>query len=301
VVKENSCWKTVVAVPYLEEELKKANAEISALQKSIFERNERIEAKASQKLEENEISWVESLSGDEHGDKTNDEGEFKSSSGYVTFTTKSIRGSAVQVLLSNQETPIEVFAATDPRAILWANCTLNLTESRYRHSFVTVVVWVCAIFVFIPLLVFCNVFGDIEQLSKIIPGLESLEPGSFAYDFITGQLPILLQAALIASLPVIFTAVATYVERMKLLIMVDRSVVDRGFGYQLVNIYFTLIGNSLASTMKDIVNEPGKSNYKQPPLQLWSSSPCFKLQQAAFSRFLEHLCQPRPAILFNLS
>jgi hypothetical protein len=276
VVKENSCWKTVVAVPYLEEELKKANAEISALQKSIFERNERIEAEASQKLEENEISWVESLSGDKHGDKTNDdEGEIKSSSGYVTFTTKSIRGSAVQVLLSNQETPIEVFAATDPRAILWANCTLNLTESRYRHSFVTVVVWVCAIFVFIPLLVFCNVFGDIEQLSKIIPGLESLEPGSFAYDFITGQLPILLQAALIASLPVIFTAVATYVERMKLLTMVDRSVVDRGFGYQLVNIYFTLIGNSLASTMNDIVNEPGKSNYQQPPLQLWSSSPCF--------------------------
>jgi hypothetical protein len=241
----------------LEDELRKANAEIAAIQKSILERSKSIESKAVQQIEQNESSWTESVTDDEDEDLTNLKSEVKSSSGYVTFATKAVRGYAVQVLLSNNENSVEVFPATDPRAIIWENCTLNLTESSHRHTIVSVAVTAFALLVFIPLLVFCNVFGDIERLSKIIPGLDSLEPGSFAYDFITGQLPVLLQSLLIGLLPAILTAVATSIERLKLLTMVDRSVVDRGFGLQLVNIYFTLLGKSLASTIADIASEPG--------------------------------------------
>jgi len=256
VVNENVCWKTIFAVPYLEEDLRKVNVEIAALQKIILEHSENVESKALRQLEQSEKPSTESLIGD---DKTMTDlnSEVKSSSGYVTFATKAVRGYAVQVLLSNNENSVEVFPATDPRAIIWANCTLNLTESSHRHTIVSVAVTAFALLVFIPLLVFCNVFGDIERLSKIIPGLDSLEPGSFAYDFITGQLPVLLQSLLIGLLPAILTAVATNIERLKLLTMVDRSVVDRGFGLQLVNIYFTLLGKSLASTIADIASEPG--------------------------------------------
>jgi len=38
---------------------------------------------------------------------------------------------------------------------------------------------------------------------------------------------------------------------------VSKSVLDRGFGFQLINIYFTLLGSSLSSTIQDVLNEPG--------------------------------------------
>jgi hypothetical protein len=102
------------------------------------------------------------------------------------------------------------------------------------------------------------VFGDIERLSKIpgLTALQELDPDSFAYVFITTQVPPLLQATIVGLLPAIFRFIAIRIEGVKQYSEVQRSVVDRAFGYQLVNVYFTLLGASLASTLQTIIEDP---------------------------------------------
>ena len=67
----------------------------------------------------------------------------------------------------------------------------------------------------------------------------------------------MLQALVMLSLPFIFAAVAVGVEGVKQQSVVEWSVLARSFSFQLVNIYFTLIGSSIASTIQKIINEPG--------------------------------------------
>jgi hypothetical protein len=75
-----------------------------------------------------------------------------------------------------------------------------------------------------------NLFGDIERLSKLpwMKWLQTIDPNSFTYVFITTQVPPLLQAMIVGSLPAIFQAVAIRAEGVKLLSEVERSVIDRG-------------------------------------------------------------------------
>ena len=229
------CTTTYLAVPYFARALDAQNIRFLAAQDAVLVAKAELEDKARADLS---ARW-------RNGE------EIMSSSGYVTFTSKRSRSDAMQVCLSHERCRAEVFEAPDPRSVIFENSTINEGDMRLRAFVVSIVIKVFALFIFIPLLVFCNVFGDLERLSKV-PGLSfvgDLEPGSFAYDFITGQVPAIMQSIVLALLPPIFQIVSLRVERLKTLSDVEASVLDRGFGYQLVNIYFTLLGNSLASTM----------------------------------------------------
>lgn len=122
----------------------------------------------------------------------------------------------------------------------------------------SVVVKFFAIFLLIPLLVFCNIFGDLERLSNF-PGLSFLSlipPESLLYVFITTQAPPLLQSALMDTFPDVFQFISLRIERVKLQSAVQKSILDRGFGYQIVNIYLTLLGSTLAKTLQQLLAEP---------------------------------------------
>lgn len=147
-------------------------------------------------------------------------------------------------------------SAPDPRNVLWANICISTGRIDTKVTLTNIVVFAVAIFVFIPLLVFCNIFGNIEELSKVIPGLDTLSPTSFAYTFITTQVPPLLQTIIVSLLPPFFMWLGGSVETRKLKSSVERSVLSRSFAFQIVNIYFTLLGNSLATTVVSIVQNP---------------------------------------------
>jgi hypothetical protein len=165
-------YKTVLAVPYYEQRLKELNDLMAEKQKALLTLSADIEATPSKKFLTKHYS----------------------SSGAVIFTTKTGATVAMQALLSNNQGHMEVVAAPDPRDIVWTNCTFDVEEAKKRRTVVTLAVKAVGAFLFIPALVFCNLFGNIDKLSKF-PGLSflsALEPGSFFYDFITGQVCVSL-------------------------------------------------------------------------------------------------------------
>jgi len=225
-LKEYCSYQEVYAIPYYKTELDLINYKVKKLQSDI-------------KMNQNKNNL--------------------SSTGFVTFKTRQSASDAVLILLDNDlKSKMIIYDATDPKNIIWDNISDPISDYKTRHSIISVVVRFFALFLFIPLLVFCNIFGNIDKLSQIpgLEGLKSLKEGSFLYDFITTQVPPILQSTLVGLLPVIFEYIAIAKEKMKLQSMVQRSVLDRGFGFQLVNIYFTLLGSSLASTIGLIVSQP---------------------------------------------
>ena len=220
------CSKTVKAIPYWRRLLSAQNKEAVAIRERIM---------------------------------GSDKVKMTSNSAFVTFeSNRQIATDASQVLLSNDVAELQLSPALDPRDVLWENACMKVSDINTRISFTSFAIKIFAVFIFIPLLVFCNVFGDLESLSKV-PGLQFLRlipPSSFAYIFITTQVPPLLQALLLDTMPDLLQFVSTSIERVKLRSVAQQSILDRGFAFQLVNIYFTLLGSTLAKTLQQLVAEP---------------------------------------------
>jgi hypothetical protein len=181
-------------------------------------------------------------------------------SGFVTFEKSTqAAADAPQVLLSNDVADIALKTALDPRDVIWKNVTMDDSAIQRRTFFASIFIKIISVFVFIPLLVLCNSFGDIEKMSKL-PGLgflSSLDPDSTLYVFIKTQLPPLLQSLIVEYLPDIFRLVAIHGERVKSQSVAETSIIARCFGFQLVNVYFTLLGSTLAKTLEQLLREPG--------------------------------------------
>ena len=193
-------------------------------------------------------------------------GEGKSSSAYVTFKSKVAVTDCRQVLLGKEAFEITVHTAPDPRDLIWENASVTETEGNIRNFVVSIVLGVFGPLLFIAALTF---LAGLKNLSSIdqLDGLQWLQrytstdddkysETSIEYVFITEQLPVLLQVGLVALLPVIFTAITLLYERAKSQSEVQRRVLSRYFGFQLVQIYATLVSGSLTSTLNAVLKEP---------------------------------------------
>ena len=193
-------------------------------------------------------------------------GEGKSSSAYVTFKSKVAVTDCRQVLLGKEAFKINVHTAPDPRDLIWENASVTETEGNTRNFVVSIVLGVFGPILFIAALTF---LAGLKNLSSIdqLDGLKWLQrytstdddkysETSIEYVFVTEQLPVLLQVGLVALLPVILTAITHLYERAKSQSEVQRRVLSRYFGFQLVQIYATLVSGSLTSTLNAVLQEP---------------------------------------------
>jgi hypothetical protein len=194
-------------------------------------------------------------------------GEGKSSTGYVTFKTKQARADAAQVLLTDRSFRLVVRPAPDPRDLIWENAAVTRTETMTRGLLASSAVWLFGIFMFTLVLSFLQGLSNLNEVDNL-PGLKWLKRYTSAdddeyteqstlYVFLTTQLPVLLQVGLMALLPVLFTAVNQFYERSKSYSEVQSSVLNRYYGFQLIQIYVTLLTGSLADRLKQLVQQPG--------------------------------------------
>lgn len=193
-------------------------------------------------------------------------GEGKSSSAYVTFKSKEAAADCRQVVLGREAFKLTVHTAPDPRDLIWENAPVTEKEGLVRNAVVNIVLGVFGPLFFIAALTF---LAGLKNLSNIdqLAGLRWLQrytssdddrftETSIEYVFLTEQLPVLLQVGLVALLPVIFTAITYLYERAKSQSEVQRRVLSRYFGYQLVQIYATLVSGTLTSTLNAVIKEP---------------------------------------------
>ena len=185
-------------------------------------------------------------------------GESKSSTGFVTFKSRTAAANATTGILTSKSFCLEASGAPDPRDMIWANSVAPATETRTRRWLASAAVFFFGLLWFIPLIGFFNSLGNVAELSQIqgLSWLQDLSPDSIVSVFITTQLPALLQVGFMSSLPVLFTSLASGYEHLKSHSGVQQSILGRYFAFQLVQIYATLISSSLLSVVYLIVQEP---------------------------------------------
>lgn len=133
--------------------------------------------------------------------------------GFVTFRSRSTRAVAHGVPILSADYPLlRALPAPAPNNILWVNIDASLDYIRFA-SMGTRVVLNAGLAFWALILAFISAISSLSNLEKYLPFLKELDPISYA--LLEGQLPVIALIVFIALLPVIFTAVATHIERRK--------------------------------------------------------------------------------------
>ena len=153
--------------------------------------------------------------------------------------------------------------AEDPRGIIWANATVAATEGRVRRSATAFVVYFFAAVGYIPLILSCNALSNLNALSEL-NGLgwlshddeDASDFDRFLFYLLETQLPVGLQVLILSLLPILFQNLSEHYERAKTIADVQARIMSRYFLFQLVQIFGTLLGDSLSKTILLILEKP---------------------------------------------
>lgn len=158
-----------------------------------------------------------------------------SGTGFVTFRTKCTQMTASQVgTLSSDFPTLQALPATNPQDIIWANIPASLNYIRVA-SLVTKIALYTGVLFWAVILAFISAISSLSNLQKYLPFLADLDPVSYA--LLQGQLPVIALIVFISLLPLIFSSVATYIEKRKTVTEVNMEVFT---WYVLFFVYFML-------------------------------------------------------------
>jgi hypothetical protein len=179
-----------------------------------------------------------------------------SSTGFVTFLDLTSITCAASTPLTSKPQILEVSVAPEPRDIIWDNAHVSAKSCKRNERMVNLVL-IFGVFFWIFPLAAIQAFAKAEYIAKI-PGMEwilTFDGGSVS-TFVNGYLPVVALLCLILVLPLIFQFVATNYERRKTISEVQKSMLNRYFFYQLVNIYITVTAGSLWKSLSEILDHP---------------------------------------------
>ena len=158
----------------------------------------------------------------------------------------------MQVLLTPRYDELVVLAAPDPRDVIWPNVTREARGVRLRRLATTaalgvlLVVWSGFVSAILSL-------ANLKELEVVFPALRRLDESTYFYALLTGYLPTVIQLGLFNLLPVLFELAARAYEGQKSSFEVQRSVLDRYFYFQLVNVFVTVSSGSVLEELCEIV------------------------------------------------
>jgi len=174
--------------------------------------------------------------------------------GFVTFKSKCTQATASQVAaLSDRYRTMKAFPSPSPQNIIWANTATSLDYIRSSAS-ATRVVYNMGLLFWGLILAFVAAVSSLSNLETFLPFLKSLP--AFIYALLESQLPVIMVIVFISLLPMIFTAVSTYIERRKTLHDVGMEVMTWFFSYSLANVYLVLLSGSIFGALSEFLDNP---------------------------------------------
>jgi calcium permeable stress-gated cation channel len=181
--------------------------------------------------------------------------ETKSSgTAFVTFTSLRAKQAAIQCELSGNPDTLNVFPASDPAGILWTNVTVPLARQKVLEWQTTAFWTVGILFWSIPIAGIALI-STVNSLLKLI-GVKPADTNAFWYGLVSGLLPVILLAILMAVLYMAIVAAATSWVRYKSMAEVDASALFWHQLFQFANLWLLLIGGSLFSQIKPLADDP---------------------------------------------
>eukprot|EP01038_Epipyxis_sp_PR26KG_P015802 gene15802-21402_t len=177
-----------------------------------------------------------------------------SATGFVTFKSRSSQSVICQVPILCEKFPlVKAHPAPAPTDMIWSNITAT-PQHTDTASFFTSIFYYAGLCFWGLILTGIAGIAKLGNLMKIFPFLSLLSP--VLLSVLGGMLPVVALIVFIALLPVIMTAISTYIEKRKSVSSVQFEVFNWMFLYQLANIFLILLSGSVLASLQQILKSP---------------------------------------------
>ncbi|CAB9528745.1 CSC1-like protein [Seminavis robusta] len=176
------------------------------------------------------------------------------STAFVTFTSLRAKQAAIQCELTGNPDRMVVFAAPDPKGVLWDNVTVSLTQQVIFQKQAALVFSAGVCFWAIPV-AFVTAIANLNGILQGL-GLPPADPTAAWYGLISGLLPVIFLSVLMAVLYMAIVAAATHLVRYKSAAEVDAYALYWHQLFQLANLWLILIGGSAFDQIDGMINDP---------------------------------------------
>ncbi|CAI7611764.1 unnamed protein product [Penicillium glandicola] len=151
------------------------------------------------------------------------------------------------------------YIGLDPTQVIWSNLRIKWWERLGRYA--ATLTFVCAMIIFwaIPTAV-VGAISNIDSLTKIVPFLKFIDSvPSWIKGVITGLLPTVMMAILMALVPIILRLMAK-LGGAPSLAAVELTVQNWYFAFQIVQVFLVVtVASSAASVVPDIIENPASA------------------------------------------
>jgi len=182
-----------------------------------------------------------------------DKGLKVSTTGFVTFTSLRAKQAAVQCELTGHPDRMVVVAAPDPKGILWDNVTVPISRQKL-FQFQVALLWTAGVLFWAFPVSFVVAISNLNSILKAF-GLDEADPNSFWYGLVSGLLPVVALAILMAVLYMVIVAAATKLIRFKSMPEVDSYSFFWHQLFQFANLWLILIGGSAFNQIDELIDD----------------------------------------------
>lgn len=177
-----------------------------------------------------------------------------SSTGVVTFTSLRSKQAAIQCEMSGKADNVTVFPAADPKGILWKNVTVPLSRQRILGLQASCL-WTAGVLFWAAPVSFVTSIANLNSILETF-GLDQVDPSKFWYGLVSGLLPVIALAILMAVLYMAIVAAGTHWIRFKSLPEVDAYTLQWHQLFQFANLWLILIGGSFFNQLDSLIEDP---------------------------------------------
>uniref|UniRef100_A0A7S1UJQ2 CSC1/OSCA1-like 7TM region domain-containing protein n=1 Tax=Phaeomonas parva TaxID=124430 RepID=A0A7S1UJQ2_9STRA len=176
-----------------------------------------------------------------------------SATGFVTFRSFQAKEAATQVLLTNNKSNMQAFAAPEPNDVIWHDIHQPLASTEKNRGIARTASTVLTLFFSIP--VAACAAASLEQIERVIPPLEEFS-GNYAYTTLGTYLPTIASLVLLMLVPIVFKMSAEKFEFYKSDTAVQAIVFARQYNITLAYVYISLTSGSVFDALADIIDDP---------------------------------------------
>lgn len=184
----------------------------------------------------------------------------KLNSVFICFQTQELAETAVQTLAHHQALHMSPRTiGIRPDEIVWANLRLRWWERIVRSSVAKVLIALLVIFWTIPVAAVGSI-SNIKSLEEKLPWLSFLEKiPKVIYGVVSGFLPTILLAVLMAVLPIFIRAMAK-LAGCPTKTLIEYWTQNAYFAFQVVQVFLvTTISSGAAAVVQEIINDPSST------------------------------------------
>ena len=170
-----------------------------------------------------------------------------SSTGFVTFKDLVTLTCSISTPLCTKSNAFVVEQAPDPNDIQWKNAHISQTIIQGRET-TTDIILIFFMFFWSFIIASIQAYANLDSLAQLdqFSWLQDVTLSTFG-QLVNSYLPVVVFLGLMALLPILFEQIATVYEDRKTFSDVQKSVMERYFNYQILNVFVTVTASSVST------------------------------------------------------